>query len=531
MKKLSSVLLALLLATSGLLVFAPLMPAKGFFQPELFVTPGKSKFYSPCIVSTEFDVSVKLWNQKEETGVGIYAFEFCLCWFNNTLDASQSGCPPMPDAGACGCLKDPLIDLVKIDIKPPWPEGEYFIIRNETVEGIWKGFWWIDPQCPDDWTWVSGYFDCYCLSITALNTAPTLDDVKIPVVDLTFHIVDEPCFKGYVDEDGCGVPTYWWWSPFHLQDTEMSACGGPLPHGTEDGKYEIIPQKPEMWVVTEKSLDPDDIPCEPPIPNPCDWQVAYPPGYYIVRWTNCSDFTVDIEVKNVCKMYAFAFKLMFNATLLNTDVQKIHIKDFLPPPYEYLWMDVNIPSDPCDVLAYVEVCVRRPCEKPPVCGTGFIVNIDFHTKCPCNCTEDFECNYILPSTAETTLWFEYAFIATKVKCCGETKVWAYECGYVEPPCCCGICADQIEPLNCFAATYWFIPKLEDLDQSGHVDILDLSAIAKQYGKSGNQWADSFAKLADPTNTPVDLFDVVRVAKQFCKPYTPLDPYTGEPYDP
>jgi hypothetical protein len=80
-------------------------------------------------------------------------------------------------------------------------------------------------------------------------------------------------------------------------------------------------------------------------------------------------------------------------------------------------------------------------------------------------------------------------------------------------------------------TYWFKPLPQDLDQSGHVDITDLIAIAKQYGKSTFPYAEAFAKLAAPTSGSVDLNDVVYVAKYFCKPYTPLDPYTGLPYDP
>jgi hypothetical protein len=68
--------------------------------------------------------------------------------------------------------------------------------------------------------------------------------------------------------------------------------------------------------------------------------------HYIVNLKNCGWFTVDIEVKNVGKMYNFSFKLMFNFTPLNTDTQHIYIKNFLLPPYESLQIEVYKPDDP-----------------------------------------------------------------------------------------------------------------------------------------------------------------------------------------
>jgi hypothetical protein len=69
-------------------------------------------------------------------------------------------------------------------------------------------------------------------------------------------------------------------------------------------------------------------------------------------------------------------------------------------------------------------------------------------------------------------------------------------------------------LNVIDGMYFFRPLNVDLNQDGHVDIVDLTAIAKVYGKS-SPWA---ALVAPGGN--VDLYDVVLVAKKFCKPYTP-----------
>jgi hypothetical protein len=442
-------------------------PAEAMFVPELFVSPSTKKFYAPCVVSTEFDISVKIFNQEEETGYAVYAFDFWLYWMNSTEAFSQ------------GCIKQSMIKLVKIEVKPPWPEGQYFIIKNETGNTgdteITKGGY-------------TSYWNYYHLAITALNTAPPLTDIKAAVVDLTFHIEDEPVYPEF------------WETPFVLGGIKMSyidpVTGEPKPIVDvlgENGLYYIKPKAPEMWVVTEKPMDVD-----------ADGVIDY---YYIVRWTNCTWFTVDIVVKNVGKMFSFCFHLYYDASLLNTDAQHIHIKDFLPPPYEILIVEVlEVEHEESEV--HVEA--KRPLEKPGVCGSGTIVSIDFHTKCPTY--SGFV--YKLPTSVKSFIGISCACIDFKYVKCGTTITGE-------------------TPLTAVPAEYYFKPKVEDLDQSGHVDVVDLTAIAKQYGVllTENEWAPEFTKLAAETDEPVDLFDVVAVAKQFCKPYTPKDPYTGEPYDP
>jgi hypothetical protein len=90
----------------------------------------------------------------------------------------------------------------------------------------------------------------------------------------------------------------------------------------------------------------------------------------------------------------------------------------------------------------------------------------------------------LPEAANVSIYFETA----KVYCCGN-----WQCAVTK------------------GSLYEWKPKREDLNLDCHVDIEDLSAIAKQYGKN-HVWTG----LAQPTDQPVDIYDVVVVAKKYCK---------------
>jgi hypothetical protein len=531
MKKLNSFILGVLLLTSALVVFAPVMPANAIFKPEFFVSPSKTKFYSPCIVSTEFDISVSIFNEKPETGQEIYAFEFWLYWPNSTFAEPLDGIGP----GYVDCFKQSFVTLENVEVKPPWPETQYFIIANETnynaTLGKWVAEWktisWANPfnnGIAESWT---TYWNWYHLAITGLDKAPPLVEIKAPVVDLTFHLDVEPLWPDV------------WALPFALEDTKMSKLdpltGAPTPvdHFPEDGGVKVISQQPELWLSTEKAWDEDE-----------DGDTDF---FYVVRWINATTFLVEVNVLNVGGMYSFHLDISYNATLMDTDLQNIHIKDFLPPPYSLLNVTVYVPCDPWADLAHIYIDVERPCEKPPVCGEGKIVNITFKVKCPT--ISDGGCPpkpvYILPATVVDYITIQGAMIDSKIKVCGTYYTRTYGYGTISGVQKLDIGPPQDPIVDALYPTpppgkyhtdydfveYWFMPRKADLDQSGHVDIADLTAIAKQFGKSGNQWADAFAKLASPLTGAVDLYDVVYVAKYFCKPYVPIDPYTEEPYDP
>jgi hypothetical protein len=474
--------------------------AKAMFQPELFVSPNETDFLAPCIVSSEFDISVKIFNEEEETGVSIYAFDFYLWWMNSTEVFSQ------------GDKKQAMIDLVSYTIKSPWPEGSYFIIHDElNTTGIEKTFgnyhtWW----------------NFYHFAITALDTTPGLSEIKAPVVDFTFHIADEPIYPVN------------WENVFHFTDAHYvykDAYG--VLHSkeitTEDGCLEIISKQPQVWLTTDKPWDEDS-----------DGDTDF---WYTVQWIKGATFDVTVQARRMPKLFSFGFRIWFNASLITTDLQHIEIKSFMPPPYETLTQEIYIQPFAGGLywtdLSYIDIYVKRPCNKPPVCGAGPLVDIVFTAKCPT--IPDLITGlpiYILPTSADSYIYICNVCIDSKYYH-PSTEEWIE----LHPSVLVGApqlsdAAGGLGPLYYNWVMYHFRPRRADLDQSGHVDIVDLTAIAKLYGKTAAElkpedlpYAQAFAQLQSPTALPVDLLDVVYIAKYFCKAYTPIDPHTELPYDP
>ena len=71
--------------------------------PVMWVNPTLIEREGPCLVSSTFEVEVKLWNKKDLTKVGVYAFDFNVTWLNSTYGIE------------CGSLKDSFIKLVKLE--------------------------------------------------------------------------------------------------------------------------------------------------------------------------------------------------------------------------------------------------------------------------------------------------------------------------------------------------------------------------------------------------------------------------------
>lgn len=376
--------LALLVLLALPLIIVPGVTNASTVHPRIWVNPGETKFWAPCQVSNEFEIEIKLWNKEEITGEAIYAFDFKVTW-------------------------DPaVIDFVSAEVFPPWPEGEYFIVKDE-FDGV----------------------DTYHLAITALDTAPPLTDHQLVLVKITFHVEDEPCYPDTL------------WSKIDIHHVKVSSpCGDPITTDVVDGEVWILSGQPYMW------LDPPEF------------------TYGCISTYQ----EVSVMIANLTKAKGFYVYISWNSSkLLEADIQCVHITDLFPPPYEYYWVDVGD--------NYVEVEVVMPCDKPPIsCVEGPIVTICFHTE-----FEDLE--QALPEPALVT-----------IDAYGEVFY----------------CSDwHIVPVT--GAEYYWTPKREDLDLSCHVDITDLSAIAAQYGKC-HVWSE----LAPSTTAPVDIYDIVVVAKKFCK---------------
>jgi len=422
-RNMKSKLAALSITVMLLMGMLPLiMPSSAVLVPEIFVSPPKVKFQAPCKVSQTFEIAIKVFNEFEDTGIEIYALEFKLKW--NTS----------------------LLDLVKIDIKPPFNDPtKWFIIRNETGKGM--EYLYGTPNHPTDWGWYE--WDYYWLAITALDTTPGIKD-KVPIVNLTFHIKDEPCWPDR------------FMSPFYIAGAKMSdPCGTPVVPQVEHGDYIIYSSKPDMKI----------LPTE------------------IVEGRVCKTHTIEIWLSNMTKVYDFGFMITFNSSLLNASVQCVKI--LFPPPFSWTYVSVG------DGYVIVEAC--RPCEKPGLsCADMAVVSICLHTIFK-------EMGTALPHKWDAKIEFAWAYVSSK---CPNVRVYNFPPGMPDPV--------LPEELNVYNATYYWRPKKEDLNLDCHVDIIDLGAIAKKYGTS-HVWSYLTVTTSEPI---VDLYDVVAVAKQFCKTITP-----------
>ena len=142
------------------LAFVPLSVAN---QPDWFVElrirPTDSDFVGPCVVSTNFNKDVYLWNDKTLTGFGVYAYDFYVYW-DDTQGFSFTGATQ----------------------HVPWPAGSYFEVIEENGT------------------------DFYHLAVTAVGNAtinPALElgatgVFNASLVTLTFHIDTEPCWPDAV---------------------------------------------------------------------------------------------------------------------------------------------------------------------------------------------------------------------------------------------------------------------------------------------------------------------------------------------
>jgi len=201
--KYKALALSLLLLLPLLVIFAP--KAESVNQPALWLSPKENKFYAPCIISTEFTININLFNKKEMTGVGIYAYDFKVTW-------------------------DPLagISLKSVQVIYPWPTGSYYTIANE-------------------WNSTEGW---YHLAVTAVGPETLeLTEVQVIIAKLTFHIDEEPCWPEDYTTDFC------------FENAKLSTgCGQPIEDFETDGAtYIIKSSQPDIHIlpatnITEKCI-------------------------------------------------------------------------------------------------------------------------------------------------------------------------------------------------------------------------------------------------------------------------------------
>jgi hypothetical protein len=267
------------------LLLLPLMPLAVANQPtpqpwkvELRIRPGTITYYGPCVVSTMFPIDVYLWNDKNLTGVGVYAYDFKVSWQNN--------------AG---------ISLNSFTTHIPWPTGKYFIVKNETYT--------VDA------------LDYYHIVVTAIGNS-TLDPslelgatglFNASVVTLNFHIDAEPCWPcnfhadftilDYVASTGCGQ---------HITNWEI-----------DNGTYDLYSSQPNI---------------DPLVPLN---DTGYVNDHTFKESSIGETHTIIIALSNITGAYGFSFTLCWNPCWYNTTVQHVTVLPAFAPPIESMVIDMN----------------------------------------------------------------------------------------------------------------------------------------------------------------------------------------------
>jgi hypothetical protein len=314
---------------------------------------------------------------------------------------------------------------------------------------------------------VDNLMGTYTQAVTAIAPANGFNG-SAAIANLWFHIEANPCWPA--------------------QEEVVLAIEGAM---SDSCTTEIEQCDPEFGYLKFKAIQPT-IKMLPP---------------KIQKWIVGDTFTVQIEVQDVVKMKSFHLEIYYGVDQITTDEQNVWIKDFLPPPYELTFIDTTTPG-----VIIIQAWI--PCEKPAVNGTGEIVGITFtvldpwggaipdyefvepHDWMPQNCTQSIDIagfiDVYCPMYREMILHVDVA---------------------VKQP--------LPDDFPGEIGVYFFTPIPGDLNYDGHVDIVDLSAIAAEYGTTD-------ADMDLNGDGVVDIFDVVIVAKNFCRTEPPVEPYMADP---
>lgn len=183
--KYKAIMLSLLMLLPLGLVALPRAQSHQFVQPALSVFPPATKFYGPCVKSTNFNIDIFLWNNPMSM-VDVYAFDFYFNWF----------------AG---------VSLVKATYHSPW--ANFFEIANGTTGATQ-----------------------YHLALTAIPPSTGLFDVNVSVLTLTFHVDNDICWPGTLHGDFIIAP----WQMSSDGTVPVIITNAEIDDGTYD-QYSVQP--------------------------------------------------------------------------------------------------------------------------------------------------------------------------------------------------------------------------------------------------------------------------------------------------
>jgi len=330
------------------------------------------------------------------------------------------------------------LESYTINIPADWPVDGYTVLIDDVDP--------VGPDVADDPEWIH-------YAVTRLGDVSGFTGT-MSLLTMEFHVIYEPCYK-----EGC-IETEIWNDFFNFS----GSCGLELiPDPVEVGVVWLNPSKPNMEILLSDEFD-------------LDAKIAQ-------GWYEDQVITAYLWVSNVTKLYGIGAHVMWDPDLLRIDMQQIFInEEAFPQPWVYLNQDL----DDGDFWFWIE----RPCDKPKLKGTFWILRFDFKVKC-------YRDEYEIPINGTTTIEL----------CTGGECTWLLMCG------------DYYwgEDIDFSEVDYFWTPIPFDLNQNGHVGVEDILIALDHYGDTPPAGEDcDFDGDGD-----VDIYDIVIVAKHYCNDTPPI----------
>jgi hypothetical protein len=336
-----------------------------------------------------------------------------------------------------------LLELVDHEMlfPPGWVEGvDYVVLFDENGTDTW---------------------DFLHIAATKIGNETGFIDDRIELLWLEFHIIYEPVWH-----IGCIT------TELRLRAVSLAmwtdSCGAPMDCTPEDASVGINPSRPNM----EITFSPD---------SPVEEKIAQ-------GWIENDVMTAYLWVSNVTKFYDLRVCIMWDPDLLRIDYQQIFInEETFPPPWSLMKLDLNATA------GTLQFWIERPCEKPPLKGTFWILQMDFKVKC-------YVDEWGVPIPGDTLIRICGAQMSFK----DAESSWVYYPG------------DEEQSIYCIKishAEYFWTPIPGDFNQDGHVGVDDILIMAEHYGMDG-----SWDVVGD--DDVVDIYDIIWVAKRYCNSTPP-----------
>jgi hypothetical protein len=231
------------------------------------------KVWGPCVVSSNFNVDVKLWNDNTTTGKKIYdvfAVDFSLTW-----------------SSAAAYIK--LVSVVA-----HLPTG--WFLANETKTA-----------------------DSYNLAMTSMDPANAIWKCNnISLATLTFHIEDEPCYPNS------------FFTLFDLTNNGMSGDGDvpfELTPEVDDGSYTITAGMPDIHLTSPDMYGPINWTKRLPGGEML---------YFVNESAVGTVHTIKVMLSNITHAFGFYVRIEWDPLYKKTDVQKVRVgPDWILANYAY----------------------------------------------------------------------------------------------------------------------------------------------------------------------------------------------------